>query len=269
MSEGAAAKSGDWGRDLIAPGHPDDIFLSPHSDDICYSLGVFALRRRIGTLLTVFPVSNHCVDAPTANPPGLRSVTQRRLGEDLEFAAACGLTARYLDFACAQARGQPPFDVRHCDEVARQIERDLSRALVGPTLGRDPQLKRWLFCPAGIGGHVDHLAVLRVVLAHFPRLEQVYRIAFYEDLHYAADPERRRIGLERLSDLSNRRPMARFGWGLDEAQQTAKLALVRLYRSQLTPQFTLIAAFTPAAADFPAPHEAVWVPQSDWHHRPG
>lgn len=65
------------------------------------------------------------------------------------------------------------------------------------TLGCTSTLRPWLFCPAGIGDHVDHVAVRTVIAGHLDALGHSYRVAFYEDLHYAADPEKRRLGPER------------------------------------------------------------------------
>ena len=38
---------------------PLDLYLSPHCDDICFSLGAMAHRRRAGTLLTILPISGY------------------------------------------------------------------------------------------------------------------------------------------------------------------------------------------------------------------
>ncbi len=105
-------------------------------------------------------------------------------------------------------------------------------------------------------------AVLLAVLKHRSLLGRHYRLAFYEDLHYASDPVRRERGLGNLKRLLGDALLHRVAWPLDAAQQAAKLRLVRLHASQLTPQINTLAAYTPALGSGAAPHEAVWVLQS-------
>ncbi len=239
-------------------GDADDIWLQPHSDDICFSLGLLAAHRRAGTLLTIFPVANYIAAGLGSQPAHTEYITQLRLAEDLAFATACGLETRALRFTCALARGDASFDAGPAAAVADSIELELMRALMGPTLGQIPQPRRRLFCPMGIGGHVDHLAVLLVVLRHYPLLAQHYRLGFYEDLHYASDPGRRGRGLQQFAALLQGRAARRQAWALNAAQQTEKLRLVRLYASQMTPQINQIGAYAPAVEAGAPPHEAVW-----------
>ena len=242
-------------------GHAGDIWLQPHSDDICFSLGMLAATRRAGTLLTVFPVANYVAAGLGQGAAQTEAITRLRLAEDLAFAAACGLRTGNLGFGSALQRGQPSFNAAPAAELAMQVEAELLAALRGPVLGLLPEPRRWLFCPMGIGGHVDHLAVLLVVLQHAPLLEQHYRLGFYEDLHYAADPGRRQQGLQQFARLLNGRAAQRQAWALDPVQQQAKLRLVRLYASQMTPEIDRMAAYVPAVAGQPQPHEALWLLQ--------
>ena len=43
---------------------PMDLYLSPHCDDICFSLGALAHRRQAGTLLTILPISGYVPSRP-------------------------------------------------------------------------------------------------------------------------------------------------------------------------------------------------------------
>ncbi len=260
---------GMWEARALASASEEDVFLSPHSDDVCFSLGVLASVRRRGTLLTVFPVSAYVAAKPNGHRGRSGAITQLRLNEDSAFVRAASLTAAYLPFQDAMMRGQSSFDVRPAPDVVRTIEAQLIRALMGPMIGRRFGRLPWLFCPAAVGAHVDHLAVLLTVLKHRALLGQCYQLAFYEDLHYASDPARRERGLANLQRLLGGVAMRRVAWSLDEARQAAKMRLVGLYGSQLTPQLNGIAAFTPAAPNGMTPHEAVWVSQYDRDQRPG
>jgi hypothetical protein len=253
----------------LGQGDADDIWLQPHSDDICFSLGLLAAIRRAGTLLTVFPVSNYTAAGLGGTPAELERITRLRLAEDAAFATNCGLTLQTLGFVGGLARGQPSFDASLAPAIAAEVERGLLLALLGPTLGLVADRRRWLFCPMGIGGHIDHLAVLGVVLQHHRKLTEHYRIGFYEDLHYASDPTRREAGVQHFAGLLHGLTMQRRAWTLDAAQQAIKLRLVRLYGSQLTPAMTDIAAYTPAVAPGAPPHEAIWATQADLHQASG
>src|SRR5262249_47796818 len=68
-----------------------DVYLQPHSDDICFSLGAFAWRRYHGILLTAFPISGYVALDPDATRPSADWVTRTRIAEDRAFAEQCGL----------------------------------------------------------------------------------------------------------------------------------------------------------------------------------
>ncbi len=253
------------------PASSENVYLSPHSDDICFSLASFARHRHCGTLLTVFSVSTYTTSPlPHLDESGERvTVTAIRLAEDEVFARHCGLNAVSLGYPDAQARGQRPFDPGQALAIAGRIKTALLETLGAGLPAGDSTSRPWLFCPAGIGGHVDHLAVLALVIAHADALERRYRIAFYEDLHYASNERMRNDGLRRLHRSWTGSRLRRHVWPLDASLQLEKMALVRLYTSQLTPRLETIDAYTPATSPVTMPHEAVWIPQSDRHQRPG
>jgi hypothetical protein len=132
---------------------------------------------------------------------------------------------------------------------------------MGPVLGKSMQHKPLLACPVGIGGHVDHLAVCRVVIDHLQQLELFYRVFFYEDLPYACEPTARMSGLQKIVSLLGVRQLRRFVVPLDTAAQDLKLRLVSHYESQLTPRLRTLSGFTPAASSTAEPHEAIWMLQ--------
>jgi len=240
---------------------PADVFLSPHTDDICFSLGVLASQRGSGQLLTVFPRSTYQVRALSLPQESSTIVTHNRISEDSRFAQTCGLDALYLGFDDSSARGSQPFDPEPVRALAATIAPTVVAALMGPLLGKSIQPKPLLACPVGIGGHVDHLAVCRVVIGHLQQLELFYRVGFYEDLPYACEPTARMSGLQKLASLLGERQLRRFVVPLDTVAQDLKLRLVSLYESQLTPRLRSLSGFTPAASATVAPHEAIWMLQ--------
>ena len=107
-----------------------------------------------------------------------------------------------------------------------------------------------------IGGHIDHMVVLKVVLRHYNALRARWRIAFYEDLHYASARRTRAAGLARFQDHAAQLKLRRSLWPIGPAAD--KLALAALYPSQFVELPASIKAFTPAQR-IPAPaHEALW-----------
>jgi LmbE family N-acetylglucosaminyl deacetylase len=246
-----------------------DLYLAPHTDDVCFSLGAWACARGAGQLLTVFPRSRYQVASALGAATASADVTRRRLAEDARFAQACGLTTRYLDLPDASARGEPPFEAAGTNALAGTITQPLRAALLGSLLGLAPRTKPLLACPAGIGGHVDHRAVCLAVIDQLPALENVYQVGFYEDLHYASDPGLRAQGLQALAAMLAPRVLQRITLRLDPAQQALKLQLVGLYASQMTPTLRGLAAFTPAAGPAVAPHEAIWMLQPARHQASG
>jgi len=235
-----------------------DVYVSPHSDDICFSLGAFARKRGGGILLTVFPNSAYLAPRPDRlSPVSSDDVTRTRMSEDRAFAAACNLAARFLALGCASFYGKPPFDLAGVHEKAAGTEATLMQALLEIPGETGAAARPWLFCPTGIGGHVDHVAVLMVVIRNLERLRSRYRIAFYEDLYYASDARIRRAGLQRLFQGLPGRSLMRHSLPLGD-DGTEKLKLLHLYPSQFTALPPSIAHFTPADGTSGMPHEAIW-----------
>ncbi|MGH7124432.1 MAG: hypothetical protein ACREFI_08680, partial [Stellaceae bacterium] len=133
----------------------------------------------------------------------------------------------------------------------------LMQTLLGLAAEGRAAARPWLFCPAGIGGHVDHVAVLMVVARNLERLAPRYRIAFYEDLYYASDATVRGVGLERLFRALSGRSLDHHSFPLADGG-AEKLKLLHLYPSQFDVMPRSIERFTPFAGAGTAPHEAIW-----------
>ncbi len=242
-----------------------DVYLQPHSDDVCFSLGALAHRRRCGILLTAFAIAAYVATRPGADGPNADVVTKTRRAEDAAFSKACGLEARFLEVMGASMLGHHPFELAWVEENARRIEDPLMDALIAPPAVGVAKDRPWLFSPCGIGGHVDHVAIRMVVARHYDRLAPLYRLGFYEDLHYASEPMARDVGLQSLQRALGARPLQRHAWPLDGGQST-KLDLIGLYASQFIDLPRSLERFTPAARFPAAPHEAVWSeePSGPW-----
>lgn len=235
-----------------------DIYLQPHSDDICFSLGVFAYRRHSGILLTVFPISNYVPPRLGATTPSKEWITRTRMAEDAAFAEACGLDNRLLELEGACELGQQPYNFGWVGENLQRIKSPLLDALLkAPPAGKSSSVRPWLFCPCGIGGHIDHVAIRMLVNQNFDQLSQSYRIGFYEDLHYASSAAARSVGMNNLWQEARGRNLRRYVFPLGE-DVAKKLALIQLYKSQFLILPQSIEEYTPAVEPANPPHEAIW-----------
>jgi hypothetical protein len=236
---------------------PRDLYLAPHFDDVAFSIGAFARARGTGRLLTLFGQSDFTVNPP-AGQLSAAAVTALRRAEDVKFAESCGLIRDDLGLAEAALRGRTPMDAaRAADDVPAFASVVLDAILDG---AEESQLaeRPWLFAPMALGGHIDHAIVLCILRENRAAIERRFRLAFYEDLPYAAHYEYRVEGLARFA-----RTFGLWGWRrhvlpLGEAE-AVKLELLRIYGSQHVEKPTEIGRFTPVCR-LPTPaHEALWI----------
>ncbi len=247
-------------RRLRAPLPPapsmNDVYLSPHFDDIAFSLGVFAQARRAGRLLNVFTRSGY-VAAPDLRGASTAEVSAMRREEDRRFAEACGLVATNLDLDEAPLRGHGAMDTAKATFELPELGAPVIQALSGMAQPAPLDARPWLFCPMAIGGHVDHTAILYILAENRKDLETRYRLGFYEDLPYAAYYPDRVEGLNRFRRLFGARGWRRRVLPLAGAE-SAKLALIRLYPSQHAMPVASLQDFTPRLRYGSAAHEALW-----------
>jgi hypothetical protein len=238
------------------------VYLSPHYDDICFSLGSFVETHPGGTIINLFTRGDHLAGRPFNGVPEEEEIARvqrlRRL-EDEAFARSRDLTQIDLGLDEPMVRGRRSRDHSGLNEDMAQLAAPLLRVL-GDLADEAPEIARpILFCPAAIGGHTNHLATLKVVLENFNEIEASYRVLFYEDLPYAAVPTDRVRDLARLTNiLSDRRPR-RWVWQLAHPSAQRKLDSIGLYASQFSsPEIDVESRFSPAASMPSCIHEAVW-----------
>jgi len=257
----ASENPGEFGAGTGGPApSAGDLYLSPHSDDICFSLGELAHRRQAGTLLTLYSRSSYVAEPSAQAALSADRVTARRLAEDAAFAGSCGLGVETLDLCDALLRGAQPFALEDLETQVEALEPVLLGRIRDLAGRREREDRTWLFCPCGIGGHVDHVAAMTAVARNLERLQETHRVCFYEDLHYASIVLARSVGLRRLAQSLPRFTLLRRQWPI-AGDGRGKLALVRLYASQLAAPPTSIERFSPAIYAGATSHEAVWTVQ--------
>lgn len=244
----------------ISAGRPgemnSDIYLSPHHDDVCFSLGALVWRRRAGSLVSIFTKSDYVavsVPLPTDQASRARVVTEMRTAEDLRFAKVCGLVRHDLSLAEPSFVGRDPFDCRDLEPAIARL-----RPLLASMISDDPSRKAQnLFCPIGIGSHRDHLTTFYSVVAMLPQLVPTTNVFFYEDLHYASGPDVRTAGLRRALHILSAFKCVRIALPLSKDMLNVKMQLVSLYGSQHR-QPPSYRRYSVSTGQCQQPHEAVW-----------
>ena len=167
------------------------LFLSPHADDIAYSLGGVILKGIIdeGMLVTVFQRSSHVpnIQATASIDEG----SAIRFQEDCTYTASTGLAYQSLGLPEAIDRGYQNFDVI-CqeDNYATDPDRAEYESVIQALLAQQPQATT-IWVPLAIGCHIDHVIVNRAVLNWQPKHNPT--LIFYEDLPYTAYWDRARL----------------------------------------------------------------------------
>lgn len=240
------------------------IFLSPHRDDVCFSVGVLAWSIG-GILINLFTRSQYTVQTVEDYSPGtITKVSSLRKSEDAAFMAMSDFTEIDLGWSEAPLRWYGPFARDNLDSEVKAFAPKLHRVLAKFAHTRS-NLKPWLFCPMGIGGHRDHLIVRTAVLNGLTEIEKGFFVAFYEDLHYASKTDKRDNGLAEFLPCLNNNQFRRTSLPLGH-RADLKLKMVRLYASQFEQSPEDLREFTPALIE-EKPHEAIWARREilrDW-----
>ena len=249
--------------DLAAPATAifdgsNSVYLSPHHDDVCFSLGGLIGRRPGGRLINLFTRSGFSNAQPSDSMQDVGAITRRRTEEDDAFAAACHLNKIDLGLTDAPLLGRGAKDLGGVQEDCAALKGPLLGRLLAIAASTPRREQLTLFCPVGIGGHVNHVATMMTVVQALPLLRPRYRVVFYEDLHYASNAAARPTGLMRLAKALGATKATRLMLGF-AAQADAKLALVRLYKSQFESPPETCARYSPdTGSPMPKLHEAVW-----------
>jgi len=234
------------------------ILLSPHSDDACFSLGVFAKKSQKVCVINVFTISGYLPGMHGLNQAdAISRVTSIRKSEDLAFSKAASLQVKSLDLLDAPLRGLEPFKSKPSIRELEYIDDALSSVLV--KIWNEFGQNTMLLAPAGIGGHVDHVTIRDWMIKHMNNLSSKYVLGFYEDLHYASDSEKRSSGIEELMNhLPKAYRLSRIRIPFDD-DESVKLKLLEIYNSQFRPGTIDLEMYIPAENDKKKPHEAFWL----------
>lgn len=235
------------------------VYLSPHTDDVCFSIGHLAGRLG-GDLVNLFTLSRWAaikMELPADEAAQAEVVSRLRRQEDQQFAQAAGLVPHDLGLREAPLRGSEPFDLADLDVDLAALSASLSPYLLALLPSDSDPASASLYCPMGIGGHRDHVLTLLAVRDAYETLRHRCTVFLYEDLHYASVPHTRDVGLQRAGQLFAGTRLSPILEELQSHDVERKMRWIGLYASQhwRTPR---IADFTPASGMASGLHEIVW-----------
>jgi hypothetical protein len=235
-----------------------NIYLSPHHDDVCFSISHFA-HAHGGELLNLFTVSSYLAASSGvagAERAPVETITERRRLEDLRFVQACGLRSHDLGLSDVPDDADP-FDLT---DIEAEVDL-LSERLIPYLLDLLPQdsdaNSAALYCPMGIGGHRNHVSTLRSIQRAYADLSKRCAIWLYEELYYASIPSIRNRDVAAARATFADRGLLPMIAPLSAAEMEMKLRWIGFYESQLdcTPQAD---QYIPASDVSPWPHESIW-----------
>jgi hypothetical protein len=235
------------------------IYLSPHHDDVCFSLAHCASRQG-GSVVNLFTRSQHVATTlalPSEPEKRTDAISAIRRQEDMAFVGAAGLERHDLKLEEPSLLGLEPFDLANLDDAAARTSAALIPFLLDLLPASGARRSVHLYCPMGIGGHRDHLSTLISVRDAYDRLSPRCSIHLYEDLHYASVRRAREVGLRRAFEIFDRARESSSVHLLGAQDSVAKLRLIALYASQHAngPQAS---QFVPASGLSLGFHEIVW-----------
>jgi len=238
---------------------PTHIYLSPHVDDISFSLSATIAKAPGGNLINIFSRSDF-VARPMSylylNKTKIDNVSEIRNREDEEWANRLSLKRENLDLTDATGSGLKPLDLSDLSKEIKLVESRLVSLLKDMTKNSQESI---IFCPMAIGGHRNHLSTLIAILNNYKEISANKAcVAFYEDLPYAANAQGRLIGIDLFSKISRAKKLTRYVHNLSNDEYQRKIDLVNIYLSQHC-NGANNADFIPSDSKSPSPHEAFWM----------
>jgi LmbE family N-acetylglucosaminyl deacetylase len=240
------------------------IAVSPHFDDVCFSVGHLLRRMTVAEkiLLNIFTRSDDVSNIPTidrlAEVKGrqrIDAISRMRDEEDDAYARALGFRKIDLGFDDADIVAGTEKDPGHyyggIEQETIAVTDRMSQVL-GELLPNGSD--KVVFCPLAIGQHRNHLVAFSAVIACIKPPD--VPVVFYEDLPYAATPSARRTRLAELAPFLTEYGYTRHPIAITPAELAAKHADARNYASQMSDSNEHFVMRTP---DCPAMHEAIWV----------
>ncbi|MGB9940437.1 PIG-L deacetylase family protein [Methanosarcina sp.] len=159
------------------------ILISPHSDDIAYSLGGALLKNYFEkpvVLVTVFMRSSFSPRLKLIDP---EEITRIRRLEDIEFTKKIGIRYESFHFPEAPLRGKTSYEdiFGNSDPFSDPIYEDVYHSLL-KLIKSSPDAV--VVSPMSLGNNIDHLIIFEACSSICQ--ENNIKISYYEDVPYAS-----------------------------------------------------------------------------------
>lgn len=199
------------------------LVLSPHYDDLAFSLGGFLSKyhdQANFVCLNVFTKSSY---SPYVSMESISEISTARKKENDLYCERFNIESISLDFFDCSCRGYDDDSELAAnpneDEIFSEVQNELNQTLSQTNYD-------WLFCPLGVGNHIDHQIVLSIVLKQYSKLGATF---FYEDLPYANSFDNKQV-----LTYCQKKIKSNFYTNIDISDfLNSKIESICLYRSQV------------------------------------
>lgn len=201
-----------------------DIYLSPHYDDIAFSLSSFITPGSL--IIDVFTISNY-IENQNYNSKNI-SVSNIRENEEKSFTSFNNLNFIKLDFHDKGMQGNPfsfYYNVPSDDILEKTLIGKITSLIV-------TNKKLTMYCPLGVGKHYNHLQIFNIIQKNYKKLQKYFDIKFYAEapyLSYKNNLENRKRNLKQWFSEHN---IKEYKKELNSTQIEQKIKNLMYYKSQ-------------------------------------
>jgi hypothetical protein len=208
----------------------NNIFLSPHNDDICFSIGSLVHSLKSGHLINIFTISKYLINQNYKNKinnNAVKQITNIRNKEDIKFAKFCKLKRHDLKIKDTSVTG-----IGDCSKKKLKFQIALLEKKLIPLLFKlyDKDKINIIYCPMAIGGHENHMSTLITMTKNFKIFEKKMNFLFYFDLPYSSNEKIRKMYFLEFKMNTKKKKYLIQKKKVDNIKK--KLLMLRFYKSQ-------------------------------------
>lgn len=200
------------------------IYLSPHYDDIAFSLS--SKIQEDGIVLDVFTISNYVENKKSLD--GNLAVSEVRKNEEIDFVKNNKLKYKIMNFQDSGADGSP-FSRYHAIPINKKLEKELLKTIYELNLKNQIDT---IFCPLGVGKHLDHLQLFLIIQKHYKNLKKFFNVVFYAEIPYIFYQNNLRNRVNFLKHWLHINHIRSHRYTLTETEVMLKIQQLKIYKSQ-------------------------------------
>ena len=200
------------------------IYLSPHYDDIAFSLS--SEIQADGFVLDVFTISNYVENKKCLN--GSLAVSEVRKNEEMDFIKKNKLKYKIMNLKDSRMYGSP-FSRYHEIPINKELEKELLKTIHELNLKNKIDT---LFCPLGVGKHLDHLQLFLIIQKHYRKLKKEFNVVFYAEIPYIFYQNNLRNRVNYLKHWLHINHIRSHRYTLTNTEVMLKIKQLKIYKSQ-------------------------------------